>query len=144
MIPARLKAESDSTKKSEGAKEAIRVLVVDDEPSYREYLKRYLARKGYLVRTASSGAEAIALGREFRPQVILADWMLKNHMHGLDVGQALRDQDPELQILVMTGFPSSEIREEAERARVFRFLEKPFGLDEVASAIAAATSARSS
>jgi DNA-binding NtrC family response regulator len=39
----------------------------------------------------------------------------------------------------MTGFPSSEIRKEADRAQVFRFLEKPFGLDEVSAAIAAAT-----
>lgn len=43
------------------------------------------------------------------------------------------------QILLMTGFPSSEIRKEADRAQVFRFLEKPFGLDEVSAAIAAAT-----
>ena len=35
----------------------------------------------------------------------------------------------------MTGFPSSEIREEAERARVDYFLEKPFGLEDVAEAI---------
>ena len=44
--------------------------------------------------------------------------------------------DPRLQILLMTGFPSAEIREEADRARVFRFLEKPVGLDEVARAVA--------
>ncbi|MCP5045520.1 MAG: response regulator, partial [bacterium] len=70
---------------------------------------------------------------------ILADWMLKDHVHGLQVAETLRDFRPDLQILLMTGFPSSEIRKEADRAQVFRFLEKPFGLDEVAAAIAAAT-----
>ena len=49
-----------------------------------------------------------------------------------------RQCGPSLQILLMTGFPSCEIRDEANRAQVFRFLEKPFGLTEVADAIAAA------
>ncbi len=66
--------------------------------------------------------------------------MLKDHIHGLQVAESLRDIEPSLQILLMTGFPSSEIHAEAERARVFRFLEKPFGLDEVAAAVEAAAS----
>lgn len=114
----------------------IRLLIVDDEPSYREYLERYLVRQGYDVKTASSGREAIAVSEEFHPEILLADWMLKDHMHGLEVGTVLRKQNPRLQILLMTGFPSVKIREEATRARVFRFLEKPFGLDEVAGAVA--------
>ncbi|MCP4037393.1 MAG: response regulator [bacterium] len=124
---------------TEGSDSPIRVLIVDDEPSYRDYLERFLVREGYEVRTASTGEEALAIGREFCPSVILADWMLKDHVHGLQVAETLRDFRPDLQILLMTGFPSSEIRKEADRAQVFRFLEKPFGLDEVAAAIAAAT-----
>jgi len=116
----------------------IRLLIVDDEPSYCEYLERHLSRKGYDVRTAGSGREAIDVSQEFNPQILLADWMLKDHMHGLEVGVTLRKQNPELQILLMTGFPSAQIRDEADHARVFRFLEKPFGLDEVAEAIAQA------
>lgn len=119
----------------DGTQRKIRVLIVDDEPSYRDYLDRYLTREGYEVRTASSGQEALSLGREFRPQIILADWMLKDHMHGLEVAVSLREVSPEMRILLMTGFPSSEIRKEADRAQVFRFLEKPFGLEQVATAI---------
>lgn len=119
--------------------DAIRVLIVDDEPSYRDYLERYLLREGHDVKTAATGQEALAIGMEFAPQVILADWMLKDHVHGLQVAETLRESRPELQILLMTGFPSSEIRKEADRAQVFRFLEKPFGLDEVSAAITAAT-----
>ena len=116
----------------------IRLLIVDDEPGYREYLKRYLSREGYEIQTASSGREAIEISAKFKPEILLADWMLKDYMHGLDVGMALREQNPKLQILLMTGFPSAEIREAADHADVFRFLEKPFGLDEVAEAIAQA------
>ncbi len=112
-----------------------RLLIVDDEPSYREYLHRYLSREGYDVRTAASGSEALQIAKQFPPDILLADWMLKNHMHGLHVGEALREMNPQLRILLMTGFPSSEIREEAARARVYRFLEKPFGLEEVGVAV---------
>lgn len=117
---------------------ATRVLIVDDEPSYRDYLERFLIREGYEVRSAAGGQEALVVGKDFRPRVILADWMLKDHMHGLEVAETLREAEPELRILLMTGFPSAEIRKEAERAKVFRFLEKPFGLEEVAAAIKAA------
>jgi len=118
-----------------------RLLIIDDEPSYREYLERYLSREGYDVKTASNGQEAIEIGNTFHPDVVLADWMLKDHMHGLEVGEQIRRDNPGIQILLMTGFPSSEIREEARKARVFRFLEKPFSLEEVADAIAQAASA---
>lgn len=112
-----------------------RVLIVDDEPSYRDYLERYLIREGYDVRSAASGQEALVIGKDFVPRVILADWMLKDQMHGLEVAENLREAVPDLRILLMTGFPSAEIRREAERAQVFRFLEKPFGLEEILKAI---------
>jgi response regulator RpfG family c-di-GMP phosphodiesterase len=82
-------------------------LIVDDEPSYRDHLERFLVREGYDVRTASTGEEALTIGREFSPSVILADWMLKDHVHGLQVAKTLRDWRPDMQILLMTGFPSS-------------------------------------
>ncbi len=123
---------------AEGHNEGIRVLIVDDEPSYRNYLERYLTREGYDVRSASTGQEALLIGKDFVPRVILADWMLKDDMHGLEVAETLREVTPDLQILLMTGFPSSEIRKEADRAQVFQFLQKPFGLEEVAAAIKAA------
>lgn len=122
------------------SEQKTRLLIVDDEPSYRDYLQRFLAREGYEVRTAVTGQEAIRIGESFEPEIVLADWMLKNHMHGLEVCESLRGKNPDLRILLMTGFPSAEVREQAERARVFRFLEKPFGLEEVAAAIAAAAS----
>jgi two-component system OmpR family response regulator len=83
-----------------GDEDQVRVLIVDDEPSYRDYLERYLKREGYGVRTASTGEEALAIGEVFSPHVILADWMLKDHVHGLQVAETLRDLKPDLQILL--------------------------------------------
>ena len=119
-----------------------RVLVVDDEPSYRKYLEQYLIHEGYEVRATGSSSEAMQIAAEFAPDVLLADWMLKDRMHGLDIGLALRATDANLPILLMTGYASAGLREQARQADVFRFLEKPLGLEEIASAVADALRSR--
>jgi CheY-like chemotaxis protein len=112
-----------------------RVLIVDDEPTYREYLERYLTRDGLEVRTAETGFEAIEICREFAPDVLLADWMLRCEMHGIEVGETLRSQWPDLRILLMTGFPTSDLEAEVARVGIDGFLEKPFSLEDLSIAI---------
>jgi len=119
-----------------------RVLIVDDETSYRDHLQRYLARDGYGAGTTASEPEAPRIGEELRPDVLLADWMLKDPMHGLRVAESLRREDREHRVMRMTGLPSSEIRDEASRAGVLQFMEKPFGLEKVAAAIREAAADR--
>ena len=65
-----------------------KVLIVDDERSYRDYLGRFLAREGHEVQLAATGREAIDGGCRFRPDVLVVDWMLKDHVHGLQVTEA--------------------------------------------------------
>lgn len=116
----------------------VRVLIVDDEPTYREYLERFLARDGLAVRTAETGSDAIRIAHEFGPDVLLADWMLRCEMHGIEVGEVLRERWPELRILLMTGFPTADLEAEAARVGIDGVLEKPFGLDDLTCAIRAA------
>lgn len=87
------------------------------------------------MRTAQTGAEAIEIARDFEPDILLADWMLRCEMHGIEVGEALRAQRPDLRILLMTGFPTSDLEAEAERVGINGFLEKPFALDDLSKAI---------
>ncbi len=116
----------------------VRVLIVDDEPTYRNYLARYLTRECYDVQAAGGHAEALAIAQSFSPDVVVADWMLQDQGHGLDVAEALREKHGTVQIVLMTGFPTAAIREEARRTGVRELLEKPFGLAELAQAIAEA------
>ena len=118
--------------------QATRILIVDDEPTYREYLERFLRRDGLDVRTAETGAEAIALADEFGPDVLLADWMLRCEMHGIEVGETLRAKRPDLRILLMTGFPTADLEAEAARVGIDGFLEKPLALEDLSRAIDAA------
>lgn len=120
----------------------VRVLIVDDEPTYREYLERYLARDGLAVRTAETGSDAIRIADEFGPDLLLADWMLRCEMHGIEVGEVLRERWPQLRILLMTGFPTADLEAEAARVGIDGVLEKPFALEDLAGAIEAALDAQ--
>jgi DNA-binding NarL/FixJ family response regulator len=121
----------------------LRILVVDDEPIYREYLDQFLGHQGMSVRTAETGAEAIAIGREFRPHVLLVDWMLRSEMQGIEVAAALQAAQPELRILLMTGFSTADVVGATTRVDVEGILEKPFALGDLARAIEGAVAGRS-
>lgn len=138
-IGAARERRARSWQRSDGT--PVRVLIVDDEPTYREYLERFLARDGLSVRTAETGSDAIRIANEFGPDVLLADWMLRCEMHGIEVGEVLRERWPELRILLMTGFPTADLEAEAARVGIDGVLEKPFGLDDLTGAIRAALEA---
>jgi DNA-binding NtrC family response regulator len=115
-----------------------KVLIVEDETTSRNYLEQALLEDGYEVRAASSGRSGIQLGRNFAPDVLVADWMLKNTYHGLEVAQALHQVNPSLLTILVTGFPSDDLKEEAAEIGVFRFIEKPFALAELEEAVSQA------
>jgi two-component system, OmpR family, alkaline phosphatase synthesis response regulator PhoP len=67
------------------------ILVVDDEPRIAEIARDYLERAGFRATTAGNGADALAIARTKRPDLIVLDLGLP-HMDGLDVTRALRKQ----------------------------------------------------
>ena len=116
------------------------VLIVEDEDSLRETLSRYLVHEGHVVIAAASGYEAFEVGFDARPDVLIADWMLKNHIHGLHVSEAFRALHPGLSTILITGFPSRDLLEESDRCGVTRLLEKPFELQDLQDAVDGALS----
>lgn len=113
----------------------MKVLIADDEERYRSYLRASLAERGHEVTTVDTGRTAIDHGLRFRPSVLVADWMLRNHIHGLHVSEVLRSVNPDLQTILITGFASSDLEDEARSAGVAGFLEKPFELEEMVEAL---------
>jgi CheY-like chemotaxis protein len=112
-----------------------RVLVVDDEPDYCDELYVALSAAGHEVTLAATAREAVDAGVRSRPDVLVADWMLKDDVHGLRVAAALRAVRPDLQTILITGFGSPDLRAEAERCWVFDFIEKPFDVDRIQQAV---------
>ena len=120
----------------------MRVLVVDDEPRYRVYLSAQLGSLGHEVAVAETGGQAIERGLRLLPSVLVSDWMLRNHVHGLHVADALRAVDGTLPAILMTGFPSRDLRSQARELRIVDFLEKPFELAELVAAVERAGAVR--
>lgn len=118
----------------------MKVLVVDDEAGFRDHLGAGLSRQGHQIAVAATGREAIDLGIRFRPGVLVSDWMLCNPLNGLHVAHALQAVDPTLPAILMTGFPSSDLRVDARNAGVFQFIEKPFDLKALVAAVERAAS----
>lgn len=112
-----------------------KVLIVDDELDYRDQLETILSWQGHETRSVASGREAIDVGARYRPDVLVVDWMLKNHIHGLHVSETLRTVVPHLQTIMITGFASRDLRNEADNHRIFDFVEKPFDLKYIQSAV---------
>jgi CheY-like chemotaxis protein len=118
--------------------EARRILILDDEESYRQILGRLLERRGYEVRSASEGDEALALGRVFQPDLLVVDWMLGGSQVGPEIAKALKARLPQLRTILITGYLRSQLRDELDACDIDCVLEKPFQLDEFMRAVEAA------
>ena len=78
-----------------------RILVVDDEPSIREISEVLLVRKGYEVRTAGDGFEALVELRRALPDVIISDLTMPN-MSGFELLSIVRRRFPQIPIIVIS------------------------------------------
>lgn len=114
-----------------------RVLVVDDEPEIVDLLTDILERDGrFEVRTATSGYDAGLLTQEFRPHLIILDFMLPD-INGDVVCQSIRS-NPEFEdtkIVVISGLIEDDKVEDLLKMGVNEFIRKPFKIDELVELI---------
>ncbi len=83
------------------------VLVVDDEPGMVDLLKWFLASKGHTVSTAADGPEALQKVQDERPDAVLLDINLPR-MNGLEVLRRIRESDPEVGVIMVSGLSDKE------------------------------------
>jgi CheY-like chemotaxis protein len=103
-----------------------KVLVVDDEAGYRASLKFFLTQAGNEVVAVATALDAANQSTDFRPDVLVADWLIGDRSTGADLARVLRKRFPNLQIIFITGLGASMVRQQIEDLNVFRLLEKPF------------------
>jgi DNA-binding NtrC family response regulator len=106
------------------------VLLVDDEAVAREGLATALRRDGLDVTTADNGDAALALLRQNDYEVLLTDVKMPG-MDGLELLRRAREAWPSMEVLVVTGFATTESAVEAMRTGAFYYVSKPFRLGEV-------------
>ncbi|WP_055611605.1 response regulator transcription factor [Streptomyces phaeochromogenes] len=112
------------------------LLVVDDEPAIVDTVARFLRFVGYEVRTAATGREALALAREFLPDLVLLDIMLPDS-DGFEVLSRLRADGLPVAVVFLTARDTRKDLVRGLTAGGDDYITKPFGLDEVAARVGA-------
>ncbi|GGG71879.1 histidine kinase [Paenibacillus radicis (ex Gao et al. 2016)] len=116
--------------------EVIRLLVVDDQPFFRESLRTLLEEQQDLqvVGTAEDGQQAIELCRQLQPQLVLMDLEMPN-MDGIAASRAIKETWPHIRILILTTFEDTKQALEAMRSGVDGYLLKSMQPLELAETI---------
>jgi two-component system, response regulator RegA len=116
------------------SRETRRLLVIDDDESYREVLSRSLTRKGFTVRTAATAAGSLESCRRDSPEYILLDLNLAGQS-GLNLIGPLLDIAPAARIVVLTGYASIQTAVGALKLGASQYLPKPANLLDIVKAL---------
>jgi DNA-binding NtrC family response regulator len=101
-----------------------RILIVDDEETTRELFAELLQRWDYDVDQTADGHEALKIAAETHPDVIISDLVMPK-LDGLALVRALREEQPDTPVVIITGKGTIDAAVEAVREGVFDFVEKP-------------------
>jgi DNA-binding NtrC family response regulator len=118
------------------------ILLVDDDAAFRHVMAGELKRLGYLVEIAASGTEAIARSEQHEPEVMLLDLRLPG-MDGLEVLKAVRDRNPSIEVIMLTGHGTIDTAIDSIRMGAFDYVTKPCPLEELQIRIQRALERRS-
>jgi len=116
-----------------------KVLIVDDDAEIVELLVNVLSRDGrFEIKTATSGYDAGVMTQQFRPELILLDYMLPD-VNGNVVCQTIR-KNPEfenIKIIIVSGVIKQDEINQLLKAGAEDFIKKPFNIDELTDKVAA-------
>lgn len=110
--------------------QSTHVLIVDDEPLVRDALERILRSYGYCVSVASSGQEALEILALRRADLCITDLHMPG-LSGLSLTQQVRQQFPEIPVVVITGDISLERLQQAMDSGAIDFITKPWRAQEL-------------
>ncbi len=112
----------------------MHVLVIEDNADLAAYLRTALESHGYQVLTARNGKEALGLLNGQQINTVVTDLFMPE-MDGIETIAALKRRLPEARIIAMSGRPGVDYLAVARELGVARTLRKPFGMDELLSAL---------
>ncbi len=110
------------------------LLILDDEPIVTKRLKPSLEKKGYVVEAFTDSAEALERIRERTFDIVITDLKMEG-IDGMHFLGEVKNQSPDTEVIVITGFATMETARESFRKGVADFLAKPFKLGEIVTAI---------
>ena len=115
---------------------SARLLIVDDDPELRHFLRTELEIEGYTCAEAASGQQALMQLRERRWDLLLLDWTLPD-FSGVEICQRLRGSDDQTPVLMLTARDDVRERVAALDAGADDYLTKPFSIEELLARVRA-------
>lgn len=106
------------------------VLVLDDDSSIQEFFRKFLKKYNFSRVTVGTGKEAIQALRKQKFNLLFLDLKLPD-MDGDEVFRVAKEVDPELPVIVVTGYPDSEILDRILRCGPLMALKKPIDLEQL-------------
>ena len=112
---------------SEAPRGSATILLTEDEQDVREVAREFLESGGYTVMEAQDGAEALALAEEHKGSIhLLITDMVMPRMTGLELAARLKEKQPALRMLYMSGYSERAASESMQPDPSIRILSKPF------------------
>ena len=118
--------------------EPTTLLVVEDDLEMRSLLRDVLQGRGFRVLVESAGEGAMAVSESERLDVVIVDKEMPG-LNGLDLLSFFRLRLPDVPVILITAFGGPRVAEEAFRRGAARYLEKPFRVTDLLSAIRSVT-----
>jgi PAS domain S-box-containing protein len=110
--------------------EEMRILVVDDEKIMREGAERILTKEGWKATIAKNGERGLELIKDGKFRILLLDLMMPG-ISGMDVLKKVRESQPDLLVIVITGYATIDNAVEAMKSGAYDFIPKPFTPDQL-------------
>ncbi len=107
-----------------------KILIVDDEMVVRDSLGKWFATEGYEIHTVASAREALEAMQKDDYDTALIDIKMPG-MDGMELQERLREIDPEMPLIIMTGYASVETAVRALKRGAYDYITKPFDPDEL-------------
>ena len=108
----------------------MRILVVDDELSVREFFEILLKKEGFDVVSAKDGRDALQCLRDEEFDLVITDLNMKE-IDGMSLLKESKKTQPEVPVIMVTAFATTDSAVEAMKAGAFDYLSKPFKIDEI-------------
>ncbi len=131
MLPNAIINESTE---SEGLSSRPRLLIVDDDPSLREFLEIFLAKEGYKIDSAETGQDALEMVKKRSYDLVITDVRMPG-MDGVELLRQLKLLNAGLPVVLITAFASLDAAVDAMKEGAWDYLTKPFKIEELREVI---------
>jgi len=108
------------------------ILIVDDERDIRELISDILKDEGFETRLAANSEDAMSEMNKEPPGLMILDiWLKDSRMDGIDILKAVKRDNPDVPIIIISGHGNIEIAVAAIKQGAYDFIEKPFNIDQL-------------